>query len=464
MAFSVSTRSALDGAGATIPGGVVFIDESGAGTGPWIIAKTTIDPSGVNVQFVLANNAAKCDISSINGTVTPTGHGTAAGALRVELPTDGTGLVNAAQSGPWTVQQGGAPWSITQADHTATGTVTAVNQAVTVSTVGDGNVTAFVSANTNVTLTFEGTVDGANWFTVNAYPIPGGSAVTGINTNGQWAIPVGGFNQFRMRVTAVGATPTATVALNAGAGSTQPSVVVSPTAGNFLAFVSQSGAVWVDNVSQFGGTNISTGTGASGAGIPRVTVSNDSNVLATQSGTWTVQQGGAPWTVNPGTAANWAVGATGSAVPANADYDGGLAKTALPTAATDGNLTGLMLDKFGRQVALVSTIRDLVGTQTTTISASTTETTIVTAAASVFNDLIMLIVTNTSTATTTRIDFRDTTGGAVLFSLISIGGQQPVGFALPTPIPQTSVNTNWTAQCATSTTDIRIYAVFAKNR
>jgi hypothetical protein len=37
------------------------------------------------------------------------------------------------------------------------------------------------------------------------------------------------------------------------------------------------------NVAQFGGTNISTGTGASGAGIPRVTVSNDSSLIATQS-------------------------------------------------------------------------------------------------------------------------------------------------------------------------------------
>jgi hypothetical protein len=45
------------------------------------------------------------------------------------------------------------------------------------------------------------------------------------------------------------------------------------------------------NVTQFGSTNVATGTGASGAGIPRVTVANDSNVLATQSGTWTVQPG-----------------------------------------------------------------------------------------------------------------------------------------------------------------------------
>ena len=40
---------------------------------------------------------------------------------------------------------------------------------------------------------------------------------------------------------------------------------------------------WAVNATQFGGTNVSTGVGASGAGIPRVTVSNDSNVLVTQA-------------------------------------------------------------------------------------------------------------------------------------------------------------------------------------
>lgn len=144
---------------------------------------------------------------------------------------------------------------------------------------------------------------------------------------------------------------------------------------------------------------------------------------------------------------------------------GAYAVTALPTAVANQDRTNVVADKFGRQVVLVSTVRDLIGTQTTTISASTTETTIVTAAASVFNDLAMLVISNTSAATNTRIDFRDTTGGSVLFALQSNGGQPPVGFAVPgMPIPQTTVNTNWTAQCATSTTDIRIYAVFAKNR
>lgn len=52
--------------------------------------------------------------------------------------------------------------------------------------------------------------------------------------------------------------------------------------------VDTSGTTASQNITQFGGTNLSTGTGASGAGIPRVTVANDSNILATQSGTWNI--------------------------------------------------------------------------------------------------------------------------------------------------------------------------------
>lgn len=61
--------------------------------------------------------------------------------------------------------------------------------------------------------------------------------------------------------------------------------------------VTQGTTPWVDNITQFGSNPVVTGTGASGVGIPRVTVSNDSNILATQSGSWTV-------TANAGTNLN----------------------------------------------------------------------------------------------------------------------------------------------------------------
>lgn len=54
--------------------------------------------------------------------------------------------------------------------------------------------------------------------------------------------------------------------------------------------------------------------------------------------------------VNPDTAANWGIGATGAAVPANSIYEGGNAVSSEPAKATTGNLTGQMLDLAGKSV------------------------------------------------------------------------------------------------------------------
>lgn len=52
--------------------------------------------------------------------------------------------------------------------------------------------------------------------------------------------------------------------------------------------VTQGTTPWDDNITQFGGNAVVTGVGVSGLGIPRVTVSNDSNILTTQSGAWNI--------------------------------------------------------------------------------------------------------------------------------------------------------------------------------
>lgn len=141
---------------------------------------------------------------------------------------------------------------------------------------------------------------------------------------------------------------------------------------------------------------------------------------------------------------------------------GGLAKTALPTAVSDAQVVNAMFDKYGRAVVIPQAPRDLIGTQLTTITASTSETTVVTAAASIFADIAMVTVSNTS-ATAARVDFRDTTGGSVIFPVYCPAGQT-TGFVPHVPIPQTSVNTNWTAQSSASVTDLRVFVQFVKNR
>jgi hypothetical protein len=57
-----------------------------------------------------------------------------------------------------------------------------------------------------------------------------------------------------------------------------------------------------------------------------------------------------PILANPGTAANWGVGATGAAVPANGVYHTGDAQSAEPSKATTGNLTGAFFDLVGKFV------------------------------------------------------------------------------------------------------------------
>lgn len=181
-------------------------------------------------------------------------------------------------------------------------------------------------------------------------------------------------------------------------------------------------------------------------------------VNAVQSGTWTVQPG------NTANTTAWLVGgaSTGSTVPSGAFYQGVNAATSLPSAATAGNLTGMTGDKFGRAVVLPNGFRDIVSSQPTTISSSTSETTIVTAAASTFNDVVSVLVSNTS-ATATRVDIRDTTAGSVIWQIYVPAGDSR-GISLTTPWPQTSVNTNWTATCGTSVADIRIAVLFVKNK
>lgn len=98
------------------------------------------------------------------------------------------------------------------------------------------------------------------------------------------------------------------------------------------------------NVVQFGGNNVVTGTGISGLGIPRFTVSSDSSINAVQSGTWTVQPGNTanttPWLVNL---------AAGSAVIGHVITDTGstTAVTALPSIPTGANTIGAVTQASG---------------------------------------------------------------------------------------------------------------------
>lgn len=440
---SFSVTIASDGTtGSAVPASANYKGINVAGN---LRGQTGVNPSG-------SIYAAQMDLASVAGATVVTGNGTASGAIRVALPTDGTGVVG--------LIAGSAIVGKVGIDQTTPGTTNAVSLAqVGSTTVATGNGVvgtgvqrvAIASDNTafsvNATLSAETTkVIGTVRNLGNIGAVFDG-VVTAASSPANGIMGLGIYNS-----TEPSPTTGQSVGIQLDSKGRQR-MVIYDAAGNTRGVnvnASNQMSVSIDavaatnistNIAQMNGVTVTMGNGVAGTGVQRVAIASDNTVL-------------------PGVGA----GATGSAVPVNASYAGSIAKTALPTAATDANLVGQMADKFGRQVTLPITIRDLTGTQTTTLSASTSETTIVTAGgAGVFNDLIMLVVSNTSASTQTRIDFRDTTSGSVLFSLNS-PGNSTIGFGSGVAIPQTSANTNWTAQCSASTTDVRIYAVFAKNK
>jgi hypothetical protein len=214
------------------------------------------------------------------------------------------------------------------------------------------------------------------------------------------------------------------------------------------------------NTAQINGVTPLMGNGVTGTGSQRVTIASDNTafsvntiqsgtwnigtvttitnpVAATQSGTWTVQQGTPPWTVGGDTA-------SGSSDANNPIKIGGVARTANPTAVTTGQRVNATFDKLGKQV-VVGAIRDLKGVQKTSIS-TTSETTVVTAgAAGVFNDVYAIVVTNKS-AVNLFVDFKDATAGTTRMTLAAPASDTR-GFtvAVDSAMVQATAANNWTA-------------------
>lgn len=124
-------------------------------------------------------------------------------------------------------------------------------------------------------------------------------------------------------------------------------------------------------------------------------------------------------------------------------------------ASADSDYQAISTDKLGRQI-VTSAPRGQRAKNAITLT-TTTETTLLSAGgASVFNDITKLLIANTS-GTDVRVDFRDATGGSVIFSVFAPAGQT-VGIACgDDPFPQTTANNNWTAQLSAAVTDVRIF-------
>jgi hypothetical protein len=153
--------------------------------------------------------------------------------------------------------------------------------------------------------------------------------------------------------------------------------------------------------------------------------------------------------------------AQGAAASGNPVFTGGVAKTAQPTARTDGQIVAPLFSKVGHAIVMKGQIRDLNDTNAVVTLSSTTETTLIAAVAAVFHDIYSLTIANTS-ATGVRVDLRSVSAGTILDSF----WVPPTTTLLvnPTvPYKQATVNTAWTVQLSAAVTDVRISARSVRN-
>lgn len=129
-------------------------------------------------------------------------------------------------------------------------------------------------------------------------------------------------------------------------------------------------------------------------------------------------------------------------------------------------------DKFGRQIMLPQTVRELVTSFEATIT-TTTETPITAATGDQVTvcDIVAVIASNTS-ATAVRVDIRDqlstvtsppTLMGGVIPLYIPAGDTRGVSLG-GVLIPQSNVGQQWTATLSAAVTDVRIWTLYAKNQ
>lgn len=99
------------------------------------------------------------------------------------------------------------------------GSITEISQNVSLTLSAAKVVAVQVTGTWSGTLQFEGSIDGTNFFSVQAIPSTGSTAVTNTGANGNWALPCQGFSNVRLRSSSWG-SGTATINIVAADGLT----------------------------------------------------------------------------------------------------------------------------------------------------------------------------------------------------------------------------------------------------
>lgn len=242
------------------------------GTSPWVVSGTVTTSPDVNIHDGAGNSLT----SQLNGGQRALDIGINVAGVQVD-PRDIRSLSSATDS----VSISNLPTAL----DTNYGIVGA-NTLRTAAQIGNSNGEAAFSGGTTNSQTLRVVLptdqsaipatQSGTW-TVNqgTQALPGNAWYVAI-TDGASTVGITGFS---LNVDVTNGAGAAAVNIKDGGNSITVDGTVTTTQGT---------SPWVSNITQFGSSAVVTGTGASGAGIPRVTVANDSNILATQSGTWNI--------------------------------------------------------------------------------------------------------------------------------------------------------------------------------
>ena len=286
---------------------------------------------------------------------------------------------------------------------------------------GQATVMVQVTAIGTLTLSFEATVDGTNFFAINMFPVLGGISVTSTTTNGQWVAVISGAYQFRTRAS-LWTSGSALVSSNAAQGTNEQQVQSGTAQG-----IASAGLV-----GQLIQGNVTTAA-------PTYTTGNSNPLSLTTTGAVRSAVTG-----NAGAALD---GAIGAAPPANALQVALRASSTNPTNATTGNAVAPLATLAGSQVVTLYNNRTLIKHQATAV-AVTAETTIITAGgAGVFNDLLTLVI-STAAATAGTLIIRDVTAAGTPITInypnALLAPALPLAIALPVPLSQGTAASAWT--------------------
>ena len=309
--------------------------DTGTGTDTTLAFGIALPASGGAVAGGTSTNPLRTDPTGtttqpVSGTITAnagTGSFTVAQATASNLNvTVGNATLAVTESGTWNVGLNAGTNNIGDVDIasitpvTTTGTITVLNGTVAIDVGGYGAIGLQLSGTWAATVTFEATVDGTNWTTLEVWPTNGSSSQTTSTVNGIFYAPCGGLNQIRVKATSFtsgtiqvdlqASTASAKMLAAGGTGGTSSSFASAfPSTGTAIGFDDGTNmqAAEVIDADTGAGTEYILKTNlrfsASGGSVEAGTATNpvriDPTGTTTQpiSGTVTANAGTGPWPI-----------------------------------------------------------------------------------------------------------------------------------------------------------------------